>query len=456
MFSIFIPVLTLVLYCTSPRLAKFAQTEIISERYAALDKLNKSLKESEAYTLLEVTDQIMCTSTLNATTLRGQRKRFLAMIGSNKFRIGKWTFKPGGQTTDTVYVFRIPREDSLRVDTNTKLSAAITTAATKAKATKSIKETLEDIKRVQAATGNEVGKVRALAILKAVASGSVKYATTEKPDREALAEELAMVIASADECEEEKTLAWLDDLRSLNGREKNPLLEPYWAAAEKVVEMDGAGAHRRRHAESGGLEDTANVSYSPSINSLEALHKATMKQLTQVEKKVEGDDFQVPSVEWIRRQLAPSRETNTTAGTFTGRFNIKRVLQSRSSRVFHQHGQYCAQFKKLWRYHLSQLRNLFEDSQWDVYALNGSLPWYQCVVGIGQDDKNKIHFAIDDPKAATAYSKTKAFVSEGVEVKAADHDFGCGLGAHASVTSMYNIGKDPGMREFDISYQHLT
>ena len=64
-----------------------------------------------------------------------------------------------------------------------------------------------------------------------------------------------------------------------------------------------------------------------------------------------------------------------------------------------------------------------------------------------------MHFAIDDPKAATAYSKTKAFVSEGIEVKAADHDFGCGLGAHASVTSMYNIGKDPGMQEFDISYQ---
>ena len=281
-----------------------------------------------AYTPIEVTDKVIRTSTLNETDLRGQRKRFMANIGSNNFRIGKWTFKHGGQSPDIVYVFRIPREDSLRVDTNTKLSAAITAAATNAKATKSMKETLEDIKRVQAATGNKVGKMRALAILKAVASGSVKYATTEKPERKALAEELAMVIASADECEEEKTLAWLDDLRSLNGREKNPLLEPYWTAAEKVVEMDGAGAHRRRHAESGGLEDTTNVSYSPSINSLEALHKATMKQLTQVEKKVEGDDFQVPSVEWLRRQLAPSRETNNTAGTFTGRFKIKRVLQS--------------------------------------------------------------------------------------------------------------------------------
>ena len=45
------------------------------------------------------------------------------------------------------------------------------------------------------------------------------------------------------------------------------------------------------------------------------------------------------------------------------------------------------------------------------------------------------------------------FVSESIEGKAADHDFGCGLGAHASVTSMYNISKDQGMREFDISYQ---
>lgn len=86
----------------------------------------------------------------------------MANIGSNNFRIGKWKFKPGGQSPDIDYVFRIiPREDSLRVDTNTKLSAAITAADTKAKATKSIKETLEDIKQVQAATGNKVGKVRA-------------------------------------------------------------------------------------------------------------------------------------------------------------------------------------------------------------------------------------------------------------------------------------------------------
>ena len=183
----------------------------------------------------------------------------MANIGSNNFRIGKWKFKPGGQSPDIVYVFRIPHEDSLRVDTNTKLSAAITAAATKAKATKSIKETLEHIKRVQAATGNKAGKVRALAILKAVALGSVKYATTKKTERKALAKELAMVITSADEFDEEKTLAWLDDLRLLNGREKNPLLEPYWTAAEKVVEMDSAGAHQRRHAESGGLEDTTNV-----------------------------------------------------------------------------------------------------------------------------------------------------------------------------------------------------
>ena len=250
------------MFCTSDRLIKFAQTEALTIRYAALDKLNLSLKESEAYTLHEVTDEVIVTRTLNEIYLRSQRKRFMAHIGSNKFRIGKWTFKPGGQLPDTVYVFRIPREDSLLVDTNTKLSAAITTAATKAKATKSIKETLKDIKRVQAATGTKVGNIRALAILKAVASGSVKYATTEKPEREALAEELAVLIASADECDEEKTLAWLDDLRSLNGREKNPLIEPYWAAAEKVVEMDGAGVHRRRHAESGGLEDTSNVSYS--------------------------------------------------------------------------------------------------------------------------------------------------------------------------------------------------
>ena len=77
-----------------------------------------------AYTQIEVTDKVIRTSTLNETDLRGQRKRFMANIGSNNFRIGKWRFKHGRQSPDKVYVLRIPREDSLRVDTNTKLSTA--------------------------------------------------------------------------------------------------------------------------------------------------------------------------------------------------------------------------------------------------------------------------------------------------------------------------------------------
>ena len=258
--------------------------------------MNTKLKDSEPYILHEVTDKVIGVDTLNLVELRGQRKRFCSGIGSNAFKIGKWTYKIGGQIPNTTFVFRIPANDSLSVEKNPCLSHAIASASLRAQSTKSVKETLADIKRIQAATSTKVGRIRALAILRAISSGSVRYATTSQPEREALADELAILIASADKIDEDKTIDWLDDLRTLNGKERNTLIEPFWSAVERVVEMDGVGAHRRRHAEKGGLEDTVNINYSPSINSLEALQKATLKQLKDIEGKEEGKDFIIPSI----------------------------------------------------------------------------------------------------------------------------------------------------------------
>ena len=50
--------------------------------------------------------------------------------------------------------------------------------------------------------------------------------------------------------------------------EKNELFEPYWNSLAKVIELDGSGAHHRRYAEDGGMNQTTQITYAPSINSL--------------------------------------------------------------------------------------------------------------------------------------------------------------------------------------------
>ena len=101
-----------------------------------------------------------------------------------------------------------------------------------------------------------------------------------------MASKLALLIVSWDSNDEEKNLQLLEDLRYLNGKTENNMVNPYWEAVEKVIKMDGSGAHQHQHAEKGGLEATITVSYASTVNSLEQLHRATMIQLEDIDKKV--------------------------------------------------------------------------------------------------------------------------------------------------------------------------
>ena len=260
-------------------------------------------------------------------------------------------------------------------------------------------------------------------------------------EKSQVAQQLALVIASEDGNDDD-VLAVLDDMRTLNFRGENPMLQPYWDAVAEVIDSNGAGAQRRRHAEKGGLKQTTNICYAPSINSFEALHKATMKKLLKDKMKVEGHDFAVPTLSWLRLQLSPSRETTAAAAMFTGKLKVKRTLQSRDARSSHAHAHYVAQLKKLWRDHLSFLRRLLEDREHAIHCIDDKLPWYQGVVAIGQDDKATIPVAVDEPIAATAHSKSRAFVKYGMSVSAADHDWNV-FKLVTSVSSMLNIGRDP-------------
>jgi len=201
------------------------------------------------------------------------------------------------------------------------------------------------------------------------------------------------------------------------------LFQAYWDAMAKVAELDGSGAERRRHTKGEGLDATTKICYTPALNSLELLHKATLNHLKYVKNKKEGTDFAVPSTEWCRQQLSPYRETSMTAETFTVRIPIKRVLQAKNLRLFHAHAHYVAQMKKTWRHHVSKIRCMFEDCEMDIGCLVDVIPWYQCIVALGQDDKANSPVAIHGPIATTAHSKVCAFVENDTQVHASDHDW---------------------------------
>ena len=55
----------------------------------------------------------------------------------------------------------------------------------------------------------------------------------------------------------------------------------------RVVDMEGAGAHICRHTKGGDLETKIDISYAPSINSIDQLIKATV-ELIEIKWKEKG------------------------------------------------------------------------------------------------------------------------------------------------------------------------
>eukprot|EP00957_Ditylum_brightwellii_P198632 15139078-Ditylum_brightwellii.AAC.1 len=117
------------------------------------------------------------------------------------------------------------------------------------------------------------------------------------------------------------------DKRKLNccGNREGSKFETFWDAAERVIELDGSGVHRRHH-DAGNLQKTVNVVYTPHINSIQQLQAVTIKLLVEEDKLKEGVDFHIPRQKWLMLQLSPNDETRKTAEFYTDHLPIKRQL----------------------------------------------------------------------------------------------------------------------------------
>eukprot|EP00957_Ditylum_brightwellii_P077325 5876324-Ditylum_brightwellii.AAC.1 len=85
-------------------------------------------------------------------------------------------------------------------------------------------------------------------------------------------------------------------MKKLNchGNREGSKFEKFWNAAEKVIELDGSGAHCRHH-DAGNLQSIVNVVYTLHINSIQQLHTVTIKLLVEEDKLKQGVDFHIPS-----------------------------------------------------------------------------------------------------------------------------------------------------------------
>ena len=91
----------------------------------------------------------------------------------------------------------------------------------------------------------------------------------------------------------------------------------FWESCACTLDLEnGSGAHHRRH-EAGDEETTMNISYAPGILSIPQLIRATVEQLEK-DGKVKGQDFRLPSNQWVYMQFSPNNEYARTAGSYSG------------------------------------------------------------------------------------------------------------------------------------------
>lgn len=247
-------------------------------------------------------------------------------------------------------------------------------------------ETDDAVKAIRSASG--INHRRARATLAHILPEHILLHKSFDQHESRLLQSVTSLLLSTDDVDQEQA-ALLSDLRSLNVLANGTLeskFDVYWEAGEKVLEMSGGGAHRRRHTIGEDAERTVNTVYSPSINSLTQLANRIKKYLVEEKKLEEGKDFHIPSLESLRRQFCPSHENRKLATTCTGRFNAKRTLQSRSSRPYHAHAHYAAAQKLLWRHHITKIRKQLEIEEMDVESpVNESWEYYVDMLGL--DDK---------------------------------------------------------------------
>ena len=124
---------------------------------------------------------------------------------------------------------------------------------------------------------------------------------------------------------------------------------------------------------------------------------------------------------------------------------VKLTIRKNITCQIHKHVHDCAQQKKLWYLLLNQCRHVLEEQKDDPSEPFCGCRWEFGIKMFGLDDKPSIRVVSDPncPVAAMAYKGVHLVVPANTEIHSANHDFPGTGKLVSSVSSHFNIGKNP-------------
>ena len=92
-----------------PRIPKSMRSHSQNNIHTRVDEIMSCLEKAPFYNNLGVTDKAMGIDGVEweGTDKPSIRKRIISHLGSNKFKVGKFTHRPGGQARNYVVIFKV-------------------------------------------------------------------------------------------------------------------------------------------------------------------------------------------------------------------------------------------------------------------------------------------------------------------------------------------------------------
>ena len=393
------------------RIPKVWRTDPQNDIYTRVDRILSHLQGLAYYKNLGVTDEVMgiCGVDWDAPARCSARKKIISLLGSNKFRIGIFIYRPGGQASNYVVIFKVQFGVSV---THAQVQGCRGEAEHNAPAYWSQRQTKEAVQSMRLLAN--CSSRLAYAKLNSILPSSIFLHNSWHTYQSKLFRTITSLLNGSDDLDKDTVLI-LSDLRKLNFGQNGDLdkskFEIYFKAMDKVVEMKGSGAHEKRHPQGDDAEKTMKVVYTSQFTSLEEVIVATTEYLKNVQKVKEGIDFYVPSTETVRLAFSPTYECRALASVHSGMLTIKLATRKKSARARHAHAHYVAQQKRLYRHRLSEIRVFLESQENEaMIPFKHSFSYYIAMIGI--DDKNIINVSYSEtPIGATTYNNVQNIAS---------------------------------------------
>ena len=325
------------------------------------------------------------------------RLSFISDLSFN-FPVGVFIYLRQGTLGNWTSVFRMEVGQD---ESHPEFLGAIVNATKDAPIYLSRRQTDDAVDTIMRATGRNKRLCKSL-LTAVLPDGNVPQFNDNREESMFLEECTKLILSLDDDTEKEL----ITDMRSLNIRGNDVMgkFDCFWEACSRVLDLEnGSGAHHRRHS-AADAATTKNVSYAPGILSIAQLIRRTVKQL-EVDGKVRGEDFSVPSLSWVYLQFSPNNEYSGTAANHTGVLPYVRKMLTRSLRNdSHPAAHWSSAMKKYWRHHNSHMFQLFTNYHEEYDGDDDMVPCEKptaAVIMVGCDDKSNTQVGNVIPLEAT-------------------------------------------------------